>query len=311
MSSQLARLLALVNVAMADAGIAVWESKYFYEYWRPITGIREADEGTGPSGLGDGNPGHGRRSELLAARRAGQQSPGAELHAAVPGLSVGTRRLRGRAVRDAAQLLRNRRHRLHVRVGRVQRRDARQPGQPAPADPAQLRIAVGSRGGERPEPDLSRHPLVVRQDRGDRAGTSASRMPCSGACSCRRAASGASGRGAPPGLRSGDAILGAASDGPGDEGRRVHERGGDRRDGAGAGGRGLRRGLRDRAPVSARTPGSQPADITPSTRSWCSRPPPWRARACACTRTSSCSPIATRSSRRRPSRAWTPSPAGA
>jgi membrane-associated phospholipid phosphatase len=51
-----ARLLALVNTAMADAGIAVWESKYFYQYWRPITGIREADEGTGPSGLGDGNP---------------------------------------------------------------------------------------------------------------------------------------------------------------------------------------------------------------------------------------------------------------
>lgn len=39
---ELARLLALVNVAMADAGIAIWESKYFYEYWRPITGIREA-----------------------------------------------------------------------------------------------------------------------------------------------------------------------------------------------------------------------------------------------------------------------------
>jgi len=53
---ELARLLALVNVAMADAGIAVWESKYFYQYWRPITGIRESDPGTGPSGLGDGNP---------------------------------------------------------------------------------------------------------------------------------------------------------------------------------------------------------------------------------------------------------------
>jgi hypothetical protein len=52
----LARLLALVNVAMADAGIAIWESKYFYQFWRPITGIREADQGTGPSGLGDGNP---------------------------------------------------------------------------------------------------------------------------------------------------------------------------------------------------------------------------------------------------------------
>jgi len=53
---EIARLLALVNVAMADAGIAVWESKYYYQYWRPITGIREADELTGPSGLGDSNP---------------------------------------------------------------------------------------------------------------------------------------------------------------------------------------------------------------------------------------------------------------
>jgi hypothetical protein len=46
----------LVNVAMADAGIAVWESKYYYDYWRPITGIRESDPGHGPTGLGDGNP---------------------------------------------------------------------------------------------------------------------------------------------------------------------------------------------------------------------------------------------------------------
>jgi hypothetical protein len=53
---EMARLLALVNVAMADTGIAVWESKYFYEYWRPVTGIREADAGTGPTGEGDRNP---------------------------------------------------------------------------------------------------------------------------------------------------------------------------------------------------------------------------------------------------------------
>lgn len=52
----LARLLALINVAMADTGIGVWDSKYHYDYWRPVTGIREADPGTGPSGLGDGNP---------------------------------------------------------------------------------------------------------------------------------------------------------------------------------------------------------------------------------------------------------------
>lgn len=51
-----ARLLALINVAMADAGIASWESKFHYQLWRPIGGIRESDAGTGPTGLGDGNP---------------------------------------------------------------------------------------------------------------------------------------------------------------------------------------------------------------------------------------------------------------
>src|SRR5690606_28294814 len=51
-----ARLLALANVAMADAAIGIWESKYYWDFWRPVTGIREADEGTGPTGAGDGNP---------------------------------------------------------------------------------------------------------------------------------------------------------------------------------------------------------------------------------------------------------------
>ncbi len=53
---QFARLLALVNVAMADAGMTIWESKYYDDLWRPILGIRESDPGTGPTGLGDGNP---------------------------------------------------------------------------------------------------------------------------------------------------------------------------------------------------------------------------------------------------------------
>lgn len=51
----LARLLALVNIAMADAGIASWDSKFYYNFWRPVTAIRESDPGSGPSGLGDGN----------------------------------------------------------------------------------------------------------------------------------------------------------------------------------------------------------------------------------------------------------------
>lgn len=45
---QLARLLALVNVGMADAALTAWETKYRYVHWRPVTGIRRASE--------DGNP---------------------------------------------------------------------------------------------------------------------------------------------------------------------------------------------------------------------------------------------------------------
>lgn len=39
-----ARVLAMVNVGMADAAIAAWDSKYYYNLWRPVTGIR-ADDG--------------------------------------------------------------------------------------------------------------------------------------------------------------------------------------------------------------------------------------------------------------------------
>lgn len=55
-TADLARLLALVNTAMADTAMAVWDSKYHWDLWRPVTGIRESDTGTGPTHLGDGNP---------------------------------------------------------------------------------------------------------------------------------------------------------------------------------------------------------------------------------------------------------------
>jgi len=54
-ATELARLLALVNTAMADAGIAVWESKYHYQFWRPVNGIREADANNELEIPGDGN----------------------------------------------------------------------------------------------------------------------------------------------------------------------------------------------------------------------------------------------------------------
>lgn len=40
---ELVRLLARTHIAQADAGIAAWDSKYFYNYWRPVTGIRNDD----------------------------------------------------------------------------------------------------------------------------------------------------------------------------------------------------------------------------------------------------------------------------
>jgi PAP2 superfamily len=43
-----ARFMALFSVAMADAGIAIFDAKYKYEFWRPITAIRNGDI--------DGNP---------------------------------------------------------------------------------------------------------------------------------------------------------------------------------------------------------------------------------------------------------------
>ncbi|WFU21156.1 Ig-like domain-containing protein [Bradyrhizobium sp. CB1717] len=46
--SDSARMLAMLNIGLADAGIAAWDAKYFYGSWRPITAIRRADE--------DGNP---------------------------------------------------------------------------------------------------------------------------------------------------------------------------------------------------------------------------------------------------------------
>jgi hypothetical protein len=48
-----ARMFALINLAMADAGIASWETKYAYDLWRPIRGIRQVD--SDGDALDDGN----------------------------------------------------------------------------------------------------------------------------------------------------------------------------------------------------------------------------------------------------------------
>ena len=39
-----ARLFALLSIAQADAAIAAWDGKYYYDHFRPYTGITRADE---------------------------------------------------------------------------------------------------------------------------------------------------------------------------------------------------------------------------------------------------------------------------
>ena len=48
-----ARLLALVNLAMADAYIAGFKIRYVYDSWRPVTAIREGDHDGNDATVGD------------------------------------------------------------------------------------------------------------------------------------------------------------------------------------------------------------------------------------------------------------------
>ena len=52
---QNARLFGLLNLASADAYIADFENKYFYEFWRPISAIRAADTDGNPDTIADPN----------------------------------------------------------------------------------------------------------------------------------------------------------------------------------------------------------------------------------------------------------------
>ena len=73
---------------MADAGIAIWESKYYYDFWRPVTGIREADAGTGPTGQGDGNPATIGDPEFSPLGAPASNLERTQLHTAFPRLSL-------------------------------------------------------------------------------------------------------------------------------------------------------------------------------------------------------------------------------
>ena len=43
-ATDISRYLAMINTALADAGVASWDSKYYYNYWRPVTGIARDDD---------------------------------------------------------------------------------------------------------------------------------------------------------------------------------------------------------------------------------------------------------------------------
>ena len=79
--SDTARLLALVNLGMADAMIGCWDSKYTYSSWRPITAIQLGDT--------DGND----------ATDSGPRMDSVDCDASFPGVPLGAlvRERRGRA----------------------------------------------------------------------------------------------------------------------------------------------------------------------------------------------------------------------
>jgi hypothetical protein len=48
-----ARLFALLSIAVADAAIVSWDHKYYYNNWRPVTGIQNADTDGNPNTVAD------------------------------------------------------------------------------------------------------------------------------------------------------------------------------------------------------------------------------------------------------------------
>jgi len=51
--SENARFFALLSVAGMDAYVAAWDAKYAYNFWRPVTAIRQADLDGNPATIGD------------------------------------------------------------------------------------------------------------------------------------------------------------------------------------------------------------------------------------------------------------------
>ena len=93
--SENARIFALLGMAIGDASIAVFDTKYHYNLWRPVTAIRNGDL--------DGNKKTDRGSGLAPA----------DHHAGVPELRVGPRDFVRRCSTGARARLRQARPRNH------------------------------------------------------------------------------------------------------------------------------------------------------------------------------------------------------
>jgi hypothetical protein len=78
-----ARLFAQINLAMADAGIASWDSKYIHEFWRPVVAIRQGDV--------DGNPDTELDADWapLGAPASNSDQPGADFTPPFPAYTSG------------------------------------------------------------------------------------------------------------------------------------------------------------------------------------------------------------------------------
>jgi len=77
-----AHLFALLNVSFADSAIAMYDAKYFYKLWRPVTAIRLADTAGNPAVTGDPN------WTPLAVTAADPSYPGAHSTISAAGATV-------------------------------------------------------------------------------------------------------------------------------------------------------------------------------------------------------------------------------
>jgi hypothetical protein len=84
--AEMARLLALCNLAMADASIVAWEAKYRYNLWRPVVAIRQSvgdrHADWRPFGSPRTNPRQFAREQDVQSRRTAQSFMGAGEHTA-------------------------------------------------------------------------------------------------------------------------------------------------------------------------------------------------------------------------------------